>query len=62
MKVIKIDNFNRDNVSDVLICENVKKYIGEFFVKSLNEAFSSGNSPDFFRLVPDDYKLYEWKP
>lgn len=58
MKVIRIDNFARENVSDKLVCENVSHYYGEIITKYLNENFSGENSPDFYKLVDDDYKLY----
>lgn len=62
MKIICVDNFARDYVSDSLVCENVSKYYGEFLVKQLNEKLSGEHSSDYYRLVEDDYKLYkhEW--
>lgn len=61
MKIIIKDNFDRDNVSDVLVCENINKEFGEKIVNLLNIK-ESDNSPYFFKLVENDYKLYEWKP
>jgi len=62
MKIIRTDNFNREKRSDLLIAENVHKYFGEFLTKELNNRYSGETSPDYFRLVPDDYKLYKWEP
>ena len=62
MKIIKVDNYDKETVSDILIAENVNSCYGEDIVKFLNIKYSRNNSSDFFRLVKDDYKLYEWKP
>jgi len=62
MKIIKTDNFDRDCISDVLIAENVNEYYGKFITGVLNKKYSGEHSPDFYRLVQDDYKLYKWEP
>lgn len=37
MKIIAIDNYCRDEISDVSICENIKnEWYGEFIVDKLN--------------------------
>ena len=61
MKIIRVDNLDRETVSDILVAENVDAY-GQDIVKFLNYKYSANHSSDFFRLVKDDYKLYEWKP
>lgn len=62
MKIIKVDNFDRENVSDTLVAENVNDFFGKLFVDLLNDKFSGGTSPDYFKLAPDDYKLYKFEP
>jgi hypothetical protein len=66
MKIIMVDNFNRENISDKLIVEKVDKWWGETIVSLLNDHHhyrpNNPNNPNFFRLVKDDYKLYEFKP
>lgn len=57
MKIISVDNFNRENVADILIAENVKESWGNHIVKLLNDK-EHDDSPYFFRLVKDDYKLW----
>lgn len=58
MKVICIDNFNRDHISDYLVCSNVSEHYGQMIVDMLN--LNSGeNSSDYYRVVEDDYKLYD---
>lgn len=45
--------------SDALICDNVDEYYGKFIVEFLINRFSGTHSPDYFRLVKDDYVLYD---
>lgn len=58
MKIIRVDNYAREHVSDTLVAENVHEFYGKYLVDFLNEKFSGKHSFDFYRLVPDDYKLY----
>ena len=62
MKIIQIDNFGRDHVSDALVAEKVNDYYAKFIVKKLNKHFSGVTSPLFYKAVPDDHKLYEFEP
>ncbi len=62
MKIIRKDNFDRENISDSLVAENVGDYYGNFIVKKLNERFSGDRSPDYFMLVENDHKLYIFEP
>jgi len=61
MKIIEVDNFNRDNVSDTLVCENVNKQFGKIIVDGLNKRLSGDGSAYFYRLVEDDYVLYKFE-
>ena len=59
MKIIAVDNYCRDEISDILICENVRnKWYGEFIVNKLNHCT---NNEWYYKLVNDDYKLYEYE-
>lgn len=60
MKIIAIDNFDRDWVSDALVCENVNEYYGKIIVDYLNERVGE-NSQNFYILKEDDYKLYVYE-
>lgn len=62
MKIIRVDNFARETESDSLVAENVNDYYGPKIVKFLNDTLSGDHSSAFFRLVSDDYKLYEFHP
>ena len=56
MKVISVDNYDREHISDTLICENVSGYLGSEIVEFLNQKFKYGS--DYYKLVDDDYKLW----
>ena len=58
MKVIKVDNFDRENRSDVVVCENVNSFYAPLIAKLLNSKLSGNNAPDFYKAVKDDYKLF----
>jgi len=59
MKIIKVDNYDRELYDDVLISENIKnEYYGKLIVELLNNDSKRSDS-DYFRLVEDDYKLFE---
>lgn len=61
MKVIGTSNFDEETTSDRLVCENVNEHYGKIIVDALNTR--GGNySMYFYKLVPDDHKLYEWEP
>ena len=62
MKIISINNFGKESVSDIVIAEKVHGYYVEFITTELNRVFGRDKSPDFFRAVEDDYKLYTFKP
>lgn len=62
MKIISIDNFGRESVSDVLVAEKVSKYFAPIITDLLNEKLSGNHSPYFYRTVDDNYELYEFKP
>jgi hypothetical protein len=59
MKIIRVDNFDRDNQPDKLIAENVDIFYASTMIKGLNDRYSGTGSPVFFKLVEDSYKLAE---
>jgi hypothetical protein len=61
MKIICTDNFDRETENDSLVCENVNEDMGNKIV-SLLLSEEHEHSPNFYKLVPDDYKLYVWEP
>ena len=62
MKIINVDNMDREMYSDKLIAENVNRFYGELIVEVLNDKHSGSNSPDWYRLVSDDHELYSFRP
>jgi hypothetical protein len=59
MKIIRTDNYDRDSRSDKLIAENIAEFYAREIVAFLNEKVASHE--DFFKAVPDDYKLYTFE-
>lgn len=61
MKIVRVDNFDREIYDDVLICENVSQYYGKDIVEFFNNR--EGEYSDwYYRLVEDDYKLFKFEP
>lgn len=58
MKIISVDNFNRESYADKLIAENVSGYLGKAVTDFLNEKFGGDYSNNYFKLVEDDYVLW----
>jgi len=55
MKIIAVDNYGRESVADFIVCENINEYLGDAVTKYLN---GWSQSEVFFKLVPDDHKLW----
>ena len=60
MKIIGISNFNLETVDDILVEENVEKADGELKIQYLNGL--SEDQTYFFKLVDDNYELYQFEP
>lgn len=58
MKIIGISNYNNDYVSDVLIKENVTESEGKKIIEKMNK----NDDYYFYKIVPDNYKLYKFEP
>jgi hypothetical protein len=58
MKIICVDNYDRQMYPDELICENISETIGEEVVNFLNKTRSGSNSEDFYQLVENGHKLF----
>jgi hypothetical protein len=61
VKIIAVSNFDDETVSDSTVCENVGNWYGPLIVDLLNN-HSGERGPRFYKLVPDDHKLYEYDP
>ena len=62
MKIVNCDNFDRDYHPDKLVCENVPEYYAQTIADALNEKFGGEESSNYFKVVADDYVLYEETP
>lgn len=63
MKIIGADNFDRDNVDDFLVCENLTEQRATFIVRALNIVYcKSDHSPTYYKAVDDNYKLRSFTP
>lgn len=49
-------------MSDTLVAENASKYYGELITEFLIEKLTSDMGSNYYRLVSDDYELYELEP
>lgn len=57
MKVVTKSNFDLDNYNEVLVAENVHKYIGRELVTEWNVKYLDDRSDYYLKLVEDDYEL-----
>ncbi len=62
MKIIQVDNFARENVSEQLIAENVSEYWSARIVMLLNDKYSGSDTSFYCQAVTDDYKLFVYEP
>lgn len=54
-KIIGVDNANRDEVSDIVVCDNVMEYFADHIANSLNERYSADHASRFFVVRDNDY-------
>lgn len=62
MKIIMIDNYDRETIDDVLIAENISNFYASCVVEALNAKYSGDRSPYYFALVKDNHKLHKFEP
>ena len=60
MKIICVDNYDREQFDDVLIATSVDKTDGEKIIDFLNEYNKNDNW--FYKLVEDNYELFKFEP
>lgn len=60
-KIIGVSNFNLDEVSDILIAENLNKYYGKKIVTFLQDTMHESDTY-YPRLVDQNHELYVWEP
>lgn len=62
MKIVQSDNYDRDDVSEQLIAENVPEYWASKIVELLNDRYSGSETAFYCSVKPDDHKLFIWEP
>ena len=58
MKIVAYDNFNRENVSEFVVVENIKLGYEHLLLKPLTNT-ECNNGDWCYKLVEDDYVLYD---
>jgi len=61
MKIVCVDNYDREIYDDVLVCDNVNDYYGKQIVEFLNDKAGEDNN-NYYRLVGNDYELFKFEP
>lgn len=59
MKVIRVDNFDRDFVPEKLMVGGLSLAEAKILAETMNKLLSGPNSPDFYRVVGEDHVLYQ---
>lgn len=60
-KIIGISNFDLDNVSDILIADNLNHYYGNLIVRYLQD-ITRDDDTYYPKIVDQNYELYKWEP
>lgn len=60
MKIICVDNYDREFRDDILIAINVHPSYGKLLVDTINDSPKRYDG-DFFRLVEDNYELFKFE-
>ena len=60
MKVIGVDNHDRDDVSDVVAAEGLTQEEAQKLCTKLNKGLGDGPGT-YYQVKPDDYKVYIFK-
>lgn len=61
-KVVAIDNYGRDHVSDQLVAENLSDEDAQALREEHQRLYGGHNAMRYYVVKPDDYKLFVWEP
>lgn len=61
MKIIKVDNFDREIYSDKLIATSLSDFYAKRIANLLNDN-EDPQGPDYYRAVQDDHTLFKFEP
>jgi len=62
MKIIRVSNFDKESVDDLLVSDNANERYTADIVQFLNTVFSGDESDYYFKKVEDDYVLHKFEP
>lgn len=62
MKLVLVSNFDREDVDDILLAENVNVRYADDIVQMWNAKYSSDTSMYYCQIKPDNYDLKKWEP
>ena len=62
MKVVAIDNYGRETISDVLIKDNLSIEEADALAWRLNSKAGDETPEKYYVVKNDDYELYEFDP
>lgn len=58
LKIIAIDNFDRESVADLLVADNVHENYANEIADFLQQRYGGNYAPRFYKVVDDDHKLW----
>lgn len=63
-RVVDIDNFGGEGPGSTerFITEPIDKDMAQVIVIALNQMYGGYNAPRYYRVVPEDYKLFVFEP
>lgn len=63
-RVVDIDNFGGEgpNSTERFITEPIEEDMAITIVRALNDQYGGYGAPRFYRVVPEDYKLFIFEP
>lgn len=63
-RVADVDNFNGEGPGSTerFITEPLNQEMAEYIATQLNGRYSGGSAPRYYRVVPEDYKLFIFEP
>jgi vacuolar-type H+-ATPase subunit C/Vma6 len=62
MKVAQVSNKDDESYIDRFITESIDYAMAKIIARALNKELSSMVSPDYYRVVADDYELNRREP
>lgn len=58
VKIIAVDNYDREHIADILIAENVQQHYAEGISDYLQSKYGGSQASRYYKAVANDYKLW----